>query len=94
MATRLSRFAHSLKTTHTPGDTETTKFCDRGTSASNNRGNVISKVKSWAEDMELEGNTIRAVRHQMPCSRSHLLLARSCLGPLLPPLETVIRRDS
>ncbi|MCJ1367270.1 hypothetical protein MMC16_006402 [Acarospora aff. strigata] len=53
---------------HTPGDTESTKFYDRGTSAAlwNIGDNVICKVKSWAEGMELEGDTIREVQKRMP----------------------------
>ncbi|KAI9878385.1 MAG: hypothetical protein M1830_001055, partial [Pleopsidium flavum] len=53
---------------HTPGDSETTRFYDCGTSAAlwNIGENVICKVKSWDEGMELEGDAIRAVRDQIP----------------------------
>lgn len=53
---------------HTPGDTETGKFLDFATSRCwwNIGGNVICKVKSWVEGMDLEADTIRAVQNQMP----------------------------
>jgi len=83
----------SKTNSHTLGDTETTKFHDCGTSAAlwNIGQNVICKVKSWAEGMELEADTIQAVRDEIPSvpvpeviyswldkawNRSYLLLKR------------------
>jgi len=53
---------------HTFSDTETIKFHDVDTSLTlwNVEENVICRVKSWAEGMELQADTIRAVRDQIP----------------------------